>query len=108
MQWEAIDILGLVGGVLLLFGFWRIQSGHWKVTSPWYELDNIIASILLLVYGWQKHAYVTALLNIVWCYVALKGLSSLAERRMMHNKNFRKGYRKGRALLHKQKVGRAS
>lgn len=101
MQWEPIDFVGLAGGVLLLFGFWRIQTGHWKAKSAWYEIDNIVASMLLLAYGWNKQAYVTSLLNIVWAYVALRGLSSFAERRMMHNKNFRAGYRKARASLRK-------
>lgn len=95
MSWETIDYLGLVGGLLLLFSFWRINSGKWKTTSLWYELDNVIACLLLVVYAWEKHAYVNILLNIVWGIVAFKGLSSLAERRMRANPAFRKGYTKG-------------
>lgn len=95
MTWEPIDYLGLVGGLILLFAFWRTNSGLWKTTSPWYEFDNVIAALILVVYAWHKHAYVNIALNIVWGIVAFRGLSSFAERRALRNKNFRKGFQKG-------------
>ena len=99
MQWEPIDWIGLVGGILLLLGYIRVNTGLWKTTSLWYELDNFVASAILLYYTWQKHAYVNILLNLIWLYVAWRGLSSYAERRMMHNPSFRRGYRKGRRMV---------
>lgn len=94
MHWELIDYVGLAGGVLLLFGFWRTSISGWKTTSLWYELDNIIASALLLVYSLQKHAYINIALNIIWGIVAFRGISSYAERKLKHNKAFAKAYRK--------------
>lgn len=98
MQWEAIDYAGLLGGVVLLFAFWRTSTGTWKTTSAWYEFDNFIAAILLIFYTWQKHAYVNILLNIVWGIVAFRGLSSYAERRIRKSPDFRRGYRKGKRM----------
>ncbi len=102
MDWQPIDWLGLIGGVVLLFAFWRVNSGVWKVTSAWYELDSFVASAILLYYTWQKHAYVNIVLNLVWAYVALRGLTSVAERRAMRNPDFRRGYRKARASKSKR------
>jgi hypothetical protein len=96
MQWEPIDYLGLVGGVLLLFAFWRVNNNKWKVSSPLYELDNVIASLILFFYTWQKHAYVSVVLNIVWAVVAFRGLSSYAQRRAMTNRSFARGFRRGK------------
>jgi len=98
MRWHFIDYVGVLGGLLLLVGFWRTSTGRWKVTSVWYELDNFVASALLLYYTWQKHAYVNIVLNLVWGIVAFNGLSSYAERRLVRNKNYKKGFRKGQKL----------
>jgi hypothetical protein len=101
MDWQPLDYIGLLGGLLLLFAFWRTTSGVWKVTSPWYELDNFLAAGLLMYYSWQKHAYVNIFLNVIWGLVAVKGLSSYAERRLVRSQNYRRGYRKGRRTRQK-------
>jgi|GEM_PF-1298022 hypothetical protein len=106
MEWAFIDYIGLIGGMLLLFAFWRTSSGVWKVTSPWYELDNFIASFLLIFYTWQKHAYVSIVLNIIWGVVAFRGLSSFTERRMLRNADFKRAFRKGRKIAHHRKKRR--
>lgn len=86
MEWHFIDWIGLIGGVLLLFGFWRTSIGKWKTTSLWYELDNVLGCTFLLIYAWQKHAYVNAIVNLIWAIIAFRGISSFAERRQL-NKN---------------------
>ncbi len=80
------DWLGITGGVILLFAFARISLGIWKSTSLWYELDNLIAAVLLCIYGFSKGAYVTMLINVIWGVVALRGVTSLAERRRRYAK----------------------
>ncbi len=94
MQWQPIDFLGVAGGVMLLFAFWRTSAGVWKTTSPWYELDNFIASGLLLWYSWHKHAYVNIVLNVIWGFVAFRGLTSFSERRLKRDKHYRKAFRR--------------
>lgn len=81
MQWGLVDILGAIGGVALLFGFWRTSIGKWKGTSLVYELDNLAAALLLSVYSLSKHAYVSLVINAVWGVVAFRGVTSYAERR---------------------------
>lgn len=103
MQWGLIDCVGLLGGMILLFAFWRTSTGKWKASSVWYEFDNFFAAVLLIFYAWQKHAYVNILLNVVWGIVAFRGLSSYAERRMLRNKNFKRGYQKGKRFMKRVK-----
>ncbi|MBP9853154.1 MAG: hypothetical protein QG629_445 [Patescibacteria group bacterium] len=98
MAWQPIDYIGLLGGLILLFAFWRVTSGVWKATSVWYELDNVAAAILLIVYAYEKKAYVNILLNLVWTIVAMRGLSSYAERRLRRDPSYRRGFRRGQKL----------
>lgn len=82
MHYGIIDYLGILGGALLLFGFWRTSIGKWGGTSFIYELDNFVAAVLLSVYSLNKGAGVSVVINIVWGIVAFRGVSSYAERRM--------------------------
>jgi hypothetical protein len=40
-------IIGLVGAVLILFGFYRTSIGRWNGKSLWYELDNFVGALFL-------------------------------------------------------------
>lgn len=73
-------ILGTTGAVLVLYGFYRTSIGKWKSKSFWYEIDNALGAMLLIVYQAHLHAYASVVLNAVWAIVAFKGLNSLAER----------------------------
>ncbi|HSW78649.1 MAG TPA: hypothetical protein VLF88_01345 [Candidatus Babeliales bacterium] len=75
---------GIVGAVLILFGFYRVSIGKWTGKSLWYELDNLVGAILVTVYQLHYHAYITMLLNIIWAIVAFRGVISYRERRPKH------------------------
>lgn len=85
MSFGFIDWLGYIGGAVLLFAFWRTSVGKWTGKSLWYELDNLIAGVLLTIYTFNKGAYASVIINVVWSIVAFRGVTSLAERRL-HNK----------------------
>ncbi len=74
------NVAGLIGACCLLFGFYRISIGKWKNKSFWYELDNLVGALLLIIYQLHLHAYISVTLNIVWATVAFKGITSFAER----------------------------
>lgn len=80
-HWGLIDYIGVVGGAALLLGFYRTSIGKWKSTSLVYELDNLVAAVLLSIYTFSKLAYVSLVINIVWGIVAFRGVTSYAERR---------------------------
>jgi len=77
---KAYDLIGLIGAIFLLFGFYRTTIGKWTNKSLWYELDNVIGPVLLIIYQMHLHAYISVVLNAVWAIVAFKGITSYAER----------------------------
>jgi len=85
--------LGIVGALLLLFGFYRVNSGRWSNKSFWYEMDNVIGASLIIVYQIRYHAFVTVVVNTIWAAVALWGLVSFYRRYHHH----RKGKKRRRA-----------
>lgn len=76
------QIIGALGSLLILFGFYRTSIGRWTGKSFWYELDNVAGSVLIIIYQVHYRAYISVLLNIIWAVVAFRGLTSLAERRL--------------------------
>ncbi len=80
------NALGFFGAALILFGFYRTSIGKWKNKSFWYELDNTVGALFLIVYQWHLHAYISVVLNTIWAIVAFRGLTSFAERYSMQRK----------------------
>lgn len=76
-----VELIGFSGAVLILLGFYRTSVGKWKSNSFWYELDNLIGSLLLLTYHILTKTYVVMILNVLWAVVAFKGITSYAERK---------------------------
>ena len=72
--------IGVVGAFLILLGFYRTSIGKWKNKSFWYELDNTVGAILLIIYQTHLHAYISVIVNMIWAIIAFKGLTSFAER----------------------------
>ncbi len=81
MHHRLVDIIGVIGALLILLGFYRTSIGRWTGKSLWYELDNLTGAAFLIVYSYEKAAYVSIVLNVVWAAVAFKGAVSIAERR---------------------------
>lgn len=75
------NALGIAGAVLILFGFYRISIGQWTGRSFWYELDNLLGSILVLVYQVHYKVYISVIVNVIWAIVAFRGVISYRERR---------------------------
>jgi hypothetical protein len=73
--------IGVVGAALILLGFYRISIGKWTGKSLWYELDNLAGALLVMIYQFHYHAYVTMVVNIIWAIVAFRGIVSYRERR---------------------------
>lgn len=75
------NIIGAVGSLLILFGFYRTSIGRWSGKSFLYELDNLIGAVLVVIYQIHFRAYITVALNIIWAIVAFRGVTSIVERR---------------------------
>jgi hypothetical protein len=79
-------IIGTIGGLLILFGFYRISIGRWTSKSFWYELDNFFGASLLAVYQLHYKVYISVILNIIWAIVAFRGLEPYAKRRLKNRR----------------------
>ncbi len=77
---DTLEIIGFIGAGLILLGFYRVHSGAWGNGSLVYELDNLIGAALLAYYSFQRGSYPALVLNVIWVFVALRGLESLAVR----------------------------
>lgn len=73
--------IGLIGAILVLFGFYRTSIGKWTGKSKLYELDNFVGATLITIYQIHFRVYITVVLNIIWAIVALHGLTSYSQRR---------------------------
>lgn len=80
-QFGWIELVGFCGAVLILFGFYRTSIGRWETNSFWYELDNLVGSILLTAYHILTKTYVVLVLNVLWAVVAFKGITAYIERK---------------------------
>jgi len=74
-------LIGIIGGLFILLGFYRISIGKWTGKSFWYEFDNLFGAIFILIYQLHFHVYVSVVLNVIWAIVAFRGVVSYRERR---------------------------
>ncbi len=88
---DPINLIGLLGVALIVFGFYRIRIGQWSSKSIWYELDNLAGVLLLGVHEFITGAYISMIVNALWGFVAIKGITSYVDRYEQHH-----GKRRGR------------
>lgn len=74
-------LAGVIGAILVLFGFYRTSIGKWTGKSILYELDNLVGAALIAVYQYHYKVYITMVVNIIWAVVAFRGIVSYEERR---------------------------
>lgn len=79
MDFHFIDYLGALGAILLLFAYFMSTTKRWQTHNPLYQLSNLTAAILLIIYSFSKTAYVHVLINVVWAVVAIIGLVLIRE-----------------------------
>lgn len=84
----TLNAMAIVGSLLILFGFYRVNTGKWSNKSFWYELDNLVGALLIITYQIYYHAYVTVVVNAIWAAVAIFGLI-IFFRRVHHHKKHR-------------------
>jgi hypothetical protein len=82
--------IGTIGGLLILFGFYRTSIGRWTSKSLWYELDNFFGATFLTIYQLHYKVYISVVLNIIWAVVAFRGLEPYAKRRLKSGQKRRK------------------
>jgi len=82
----SIDILGAIGATLLLVAYFMATTKRWQTHTLQYQLSNLGAAVLLIIYSFAKTAYVHVVINIVWASVAIVGLIFINEHRKRQKK----------------------
>jgi hypothetical protein len=86
IRFQFIDILGIAGAVLLLLAYFMVTTKRWQTHSLSYQLSNLGAASLLIIYSFAKTAYVHVIINIVWASVAIVGIIFISEHRRRQKK----------------------
>lgn len=81
-----VDVLGTVGATLLLVAYFMATTKRWQTHTVQYQLSNLGAAALLIIYSFAKTAYVHVVINIVWASVAIVGLIFIKEHRKRQKK----------------------
>lgn len=77
---DILELVGFLGAAFILLGFYRLHIGKWGNGSFVYELDNFAGAGLLAYYSFHRGSYPSLILNLIWVFVALRGLESWAAR----------------------------
>jgi len=86
MHVGLIDYVGIGGAVLLLVAYFMATTKRWQTHTLKFQLSNLGAAILLVVYNLVKMAYVGAAINVVWASVAIVGIIFIGEHRRRQKK----------------------
>lgn len=76
-----IDVLGGLGVVLLLVAYFMVTTKRWPPVSWSYQLTNITAAVMLVIYSIDKSAHANVFLNLVFIAIGLVGIYSLLTQR---------------------------
>ncbi len=72
MQFDPYFLMGIAGMILILIGFFMVQSHTWSQDDLIYDTVNFLGSLLLVVYGVAGKAWPFVILNSIWGLYSLK------------------------------------
>jgi hypothetical protein len=68
-----IDALGWLGGLMVVVAYFLISSGKVKSDAVSFQFLNLVGSIFLIINTYEKGAYPSTVVNIIWVGIALFG-----------------------------------
>lgn len=69
---DQLTIFGACGALLILIAFVLNQLHKWRDDYFWYDLFNLIGSLILVIYAVLLSSWPFAILNAVWAIVSLR------------------------------------
>lgn len=75
-----VDILGYIGMVALLVAFGLISMNKVTANHASYQWMNLIGSVCLMINTYYYGALPSALLNLIWLFIALVYLVKIYKR----------------------------
>lgn len=74
MHFDFPLLLGILGMILILIGFFGVQTHTMNQDDLSYDILNFLGSALLVSYGVAGHAWPFVILNGVWALYSLKDI----------------------------------
>lgn len=65
----VIDIIGWIGSIMLIAAYFMNSMGKISAQSFWYQLLNVIGSILLVINTIYYGAYPSSAVNFIWVFI---------------------------------------
>jgi hypothetical protein len=66
-----IEIIGWIGMVLILFAYVQLSRGRMTGRSPAYQWLNVVGAACFVVNSGYKHAWPSAVLNVIWAGIGV-------------------------------------
>jgi hypothetical protein len=66
-----IEAIGWIGMVLILFAYVQLSGGRMTGRSPAYQWLNVVGAVCFIVNSGYKHAWPSAVLNVIWAGIGL-------------------------------------
>ena len=76
-----IEIVGWVGGLLVLVAYALLTSGQVMADSSLFQWLNVVGAAGLVVNGLGNHAYPSVAVNAVWVGIGVLSLWHIAKRK---------------------------
>ena len=75
-----IEIIGWTGAVMILAAYVMLSNGRMTGQSPLYQWMNVVGAAAFIVNSGYKHAWPSAVLNVIWAGIGLYTLWVVARR----------------------------
>jgi len=78
-----IDLLGWLGAILLLLGYFLTSRSYLEINSLKYQLLNLIGALSLVIYSCYYEAYPFILINAFWSIISIFQLVKIFKMRKL-------------------------
>ena len=69
-----VDIIGWLGGLLVVIAYFMNTTGRMDARNTCYQLLNLSGSIFLIIKTAIVGAYPSTAVNVIWVFIAISGL----------------------------------
>ncbi|MCX8035254.1 MAG: hypothetical protein N3A71_03165 [Candidatus Dojkabacteria bacterium] len=72
-----IELLGVLGAIMILGAYFLLSINYLSADNLFYQLLNILGSLVLLCYSFYKKAWANVGINFIWMIIGLFALVSI-------------------------------